>query len=108
MQSSLLTILILLPLVGAVVAVGYSLLPESKVTHFRWIALIFSTLTFVVSLLLLRNSGGGGFVFELDVPWIRLVNAHYHVGVDGISLWLVILTTLLVPISVWSAWNAME
>ena len=40
-----------------------------------------------------------------DVLWIGTIGAHYHVGVDGISLWLVLLTTLLMPIAILSSWT---
>jgi len=47
--------------------------------------------------LLVRGIGGGtkDFRFVEDVIWIGSIGAHYHIGVDGISLWLVLLTTAL-------------
>lgn len=105
MQNYLLTILILLPLVGAATALVYGLTPGARESHHRWIALGFTTVAFVVSLLLLRGSGAG-FQFEENYSWIGSIGARYHIGVDGISLWLVILTTLLMPISVLSSWTA--
>ncbi len=108
MQNYLLTILILLPVIGAATGVAYSFTPGAKESHHRWIALGFTTLAFLLSLLLLKGSGGGinAFRIEENYPWIAAVGARYHVGVDGISLWLVILTTLLMPISVLSSWTA--
>jgi NADH-quinone oxidoreductase subunit M len=111
MQQYLLTILIVVPLLGAVATVIYArLVPGSSAAQFRWAALIVTTLTFVLSLFLLGNGGPdvGGFHFVQDVPWINAIHARYHVGVDGISLWLVLLTTLLMPISVLSSWTAIE
>jgi NADH-quinone oxidoreductase subunit M len=108
MQQYLLTALILLPTVGAIAAVGHSFASYRKETHFRWIALAFSTVTFLLSLLLLQGSGTSGFTFEQNDIWIPSINAHYHIAVDGLSLWLVLLTTLLVPISILSSWNAVE
>ena len=104
----LLTALILIPVAGTLAAVGHNFAGYKKESHFRWIALIFSILTFVLSLFLLQASGGSGWAFAQDVPWINAIQAHYHVAVDGISLWLVLLTTLLVPISIVSSWNAVE
>src|SRR6266496_6381402 len=104
----LLTALILIPVAGTLAAVGHNFAGYKKESHFRWIALIFSILTFVLSLFLLQASGGSGWAFAQDVPWINAIQAHYHVAVDGISLWLVLLTTLLVPISIVSCWNAVE
>jgi NADH-quinone oxidoreductase subunit M len=110
MQQYLLTILILLPVVGALAAVGHSFAGRNRETHFRWIALLFSLATFALSLLLLGEGGVtvGRFQFVHDVPWINSIGARYHLGVDGISLWLVILTTLLVPISILSSWNSVQ
>ena len=108
MQNYLLTILILLPVVGAATAVVYSLTPGAKESHYRWIALGFTTTAFLLSLLLIKGTGGNSpaFGFEENYSWIGSIGARYHVGVDGISLWLVILTTLLMPISVLSSWTA--
>ena len=41
-------------------------------------------------------------------PWIRAINTNYHVGVDGLSFWLVMLTTFIMPIAVLSTWHAVE
>ncbi len=48
------------------------------------------------------------FRFVEDVLWIGSIGAHYHLGVDGISLWLVLLTTLLMPIAILSSWTAIQ
>jgi NADH-quinone oxidoreductase subunit M len=66
--------------------------------------------TFAVSLVLLRGVGASGaeFRFEQNISWIGSIGARYHVAVDGISLWLVLLTTLLMPISVLSSWTAIR
>jgi NADH-quinone oxidoreductase subunit M len=107
MQNHLLTILILLPVIGAATTVVYSLTPGSRESHYRWIALGFTTLAFLLSLLLIKGGGTfSTFVLEENYSWIGAVGARYHVGVDGISLWLVILTTLLMPIAVLSSWTA--
>lgn len=111
MEKYLLTALILLPVAGALVTVGYGFTSNRRETHYRWIALVFSILTFALSLFLLSGTGDGalaGFRFEQNVPWIRAIDANYHVGVDGVSLWLVLLTTLLMPISILSSWHAIE
>ncbi|MDT5159687.1 MAG: NADH-quinone oxidoreductase subunit [Acidobacteriota bacterium] len=112
MQQYLLTILILLPVVGATAIALHGLAPYAERKHYRWIALGFSALTFAVSLLLLSQPVGLGpnsvFHFVRDVPWVGSIGAHYHVGVDGMSLWLVLLTTLLVPIAILSSWTSIE
>ncbi len=105
----LLSILILLPVAGALAMVLYSFASSRREEHYRWIALVVTVATFAVSLLLLRGVGTGPeFRFEENVSWIGMINANYHLGVDGISLWLVLLTTLLMPISVLSSWTAIQ
>ena len=80
---------------------------RSTIAGLRCIATV---ATFVVSLLLLRGVGASGaeFRFEENVSWIGSIGARYHVAVDGISLWLVLLTTLLMPIAVLSSWTAIR
>jgi NADH-quinone oxidoreductase subunit M len=106
----LLTILILLPVAGALAAVLYGLAGRGREAHYKWIGLITTTATFAVSLLLLRGVGASGaeFRFEENVSWIGSIGARYHLGVDGISLWLVLLTTLLMPIAILSSWTAIQ
>ncbi len=104
----LLTILILLPMIGALVSVLYSLTPGRREEHFKWIALLTTISTFGISLLLLTGPSefSSGFRFEENVVWIGSIGARYHIAVDGISLWLVLLTTLLMPIAVLSSWTS--
>ncbi len=110
MRQHLLTIIILLPVTGALATVGYSLLPGKLESGYKWIALVFSVIDFALSLLLIGGLAVGSheFRFVEDVLWIGSIGAHYHIGVDGISLWLVLLTTLLMPIAVLSSWTAIQ
>ena len=106
----LLTTLILLPVAGALALVLYGRFAKGREEHFRWVALATTVVTFAVSLLLLTGLGfsGAEFRFVENVSWIGAINAQYHVGVDGVSLWLVLLTTLLMPIAVLSSWTAIH
>ncbi len=108
--ENLITILILLPVVGAVLTLAHQMFWK-KEGQLKWVTLFFTLLNFLVSLLLLADKGAvsaSGFLFEKNVPWIKSINTNYHVGVDGLSLWLVILTTFIMPIAVISAWHAVE
>jgi NADH-quinone oxidoreductase subunit M len=110
LQDNLLTILILLPTVGALALIGHGLFWKRE-NDYRWIALLFSTLNFALSLLLLTRVGensDAAFRFEYKTLWIGAIGSYYHIGVDGMSLWLVILTTLLLPISILSSWNSIK
>src|ERR1051325_7819527 len=109
-MSQLLTILILLPVAGTLALVGYSFLSNRREEHYRWIAFIVTAVTFAVSLLLIRGAGGSGaeFRFEQNISWIGSIRACYHLGVAGVSLWVVLLTPLLMPISILSSWTAIH
>jgi NADH-quinone oxidoreductase subunit M len=73
-------------------------------------ALVISLLAFVASLHLPvhlhRNLSG--FQFEIDKVWISSPSIHYHMGVDGISVWLVVLTTFLTPLCVLISWTSIH
>jgi NADH-quinone oxidoreductase subunit M len=106
----LLTAIILLPVIGGLAIVAYSLLPGRRESNYKWIALAFSVADFLLSLPLIKGIGAGTreFQFVDNVMWIGSIGARYHVGVDGISLWLVLLTTLLMPIAILSSWTAIK
>lgn len=89
-----------LPLIGAIVLM---LMPANQAKSLKYAALAFSIATFVLSLLMLPAFHSGTFHFQLVefVPWIDQLGIHYRMGVDGISLWLIVLTTFLTVISVW-------
>jgi NADH-quinone oxidoreductase subunit M len=48
------------------------------------------------------------FKFEIDKVWITNPNIHYHMGIDGISVWLVVLTTFLTPLCVLISWTSIH
>ncbi len=108
-NENLLTILILLPVFGALATLGLALVWKQE-SNLKWITLGFTLVNFLISLLLLgsKTLSASGFYFEKNIPWIKAINTNYHIGVDGLSLWLVILTTFIMPISVLSTWHAVE
>lgn len=112
LESNLLTILILLPVIGGIgIGLHSMFAPYRNERQYKWIALAVTVLTFAVSLILLSGAGGSelaAFRFEQNVPWINALDTRYHIGIDGISLWLVLLTTLIMPIAVLSSWTAVE
>jgi len=99
----------LFPLLGVVVLL--LLKPQWK-TALRWTALGTSLLTFVLSLLLLGlfHSADGGIQMEINLPWFSLGGSPvaFHLGVDGLSILLVLLTTFLTPIAILSSWKAID
>ncbi len=107
--ENLLTILILLPAFGAVAVLGHAMFWKQE-SGLKGITLVFTIVNFLISLVLLgsHTASANGFFFEKNIPWIKAINTNYHLGVDGLSLWLVILTTFIMPISIVSTWKAVE
>ncbi|MEP6902119.1 MAG: NADH-quinone oxidoreductase subunit M [Actinomycetota bacterium] len=107
--ENLLTILILLPVLGALATLGHALFWKQE-DNLKWVTLIFTVINFLISLFLFgsQTASSSGFSFEKNIPWIRAINTSYHVGVDGLSIWLVLLTTFMMPIAVISTWHAVE
>jgi NADH-quinone oxidoreductase subunit M len=109
-NQSILTWIILAPLAGAVLV---AIAPD-RVKLPNWIALLTTLVTFGLTLHLpahfvLSQSGvQNGFQFEINRPWIESPAIFYHVGIDGLSLWLVVLAGLLAPVGVLASWNAIK
>ena len=106
MNDSILTLILLAPLAGAAVV---ALLPDRGKLP-AWIALLSSLITFGFTLHLPAHfiHGQSGFQFEIDRLWIESPAIHYHVGVDGLSMWMVVLVGLLAPAGVVASWNAIK
>jgi NADH-quinone oxidoreductase subunit M len=105
-DQSILTLILLVPLAGAVLV---ALLPDrAKLPN--WIALATTLFTFLLTLHLPAHfvTGQSGFQFERNIPWIESPAIFYHVGVDGLSLWLVVLVGLLAPVGVVASWSAIQ
>ncbi|HUJ77308.1 MAG TPA: NADH-quinone oxidoreductase subunit M [bacterium] len=103
----ILTLIVFLPLAGVAVLLCVN---RQAAGAAKWIALGASALTFLVSLLLWAgfDDKATGFQFVEQVSWIPSWGAQYHLGLDGISLWLVLLTTLLTVVAIVGTWNAVE
>ena len=102
----ILTLVTFVPLAGAVLLM---LMPRNDRAT-KWSALVISLVTFILSLHLPVNwtHGAPGFQFVVDTQWIASPNIHYHLGVDGISVWLVLLTTFLTPFCVLVSWKSVH
>jgi NADH-quinone oxidoreductase subunit M len=103
-MNYLLDVVIFLPLVGAI-AVGF--IPRERVEWLRMGALAVTTITFLLSLGLLVNFdvGEAGFQLGSELEWIPEWGVGYTTGIDGISLWMVMLTTFLMPLGVLASWT---
>ncbi len=104
LNASILTWLTFLPLAGALVV----LLLPSRGRAPQIFSLLLTLFLFVLALHLPAhfNYQQHGFQYELNVPWVSNPNIHYHVGVDGFSMWLVVLVSFLAPLGVLISWRA--
>jgi NADH-quinone oxidoreductase subunit M len=91
----------LLPLFGAILVM---LVPREEEAIHRGLGLLCAIITFALSLPMLIgfDAGQAGFQMEVNQSWIAPLGIHFHLGVDGISLWLVMLTTFLMPLTLLS------
>lgn len=106
LNDHILTLATFVPTAGAVVV---ALLPR-RGRIIQGFALLVTLLTFALTLHLPAHFvyGQAGFQYEENIPWIENPNIHYHVGVDGLSMWLVVLTGFLAPLGVLASWKAIE
>ncbi len=100
----LLSLVTFLPLVGALFLL---MLPKEEAGLLKGAAFAFSLLTFVVSLGLIGLSPTG-FSHVVDLAWVEPLGIRFHMGVDGLSLWLILLTTFLMPIVFLSSWHSID
>ncbi|HSY72338.1 MAG TPA: NADH-quinone oxidoreductase subunit M [Alloacidobacterium sp.] len=106
LNDSILSTITFVPTVGAIVV---ALLPR-RGKLIQWFTLLVTLATFALTLHLPAHYqyGQTGFQFEENHPWITSPNIHYHLGVDGISLWLVVLVGFLGPMAALASWKAIE
>src|SRR5580658_4146839 len=102
----ILTLVTFAPLLGGLLLI---LFPRRD-RDIRIFALVISLLTFVLSLHLpvYFDRAQADFQYQVDRQWVSAPNIHYHMGVDGISLWLVVLTTFLTPLCVLISWKSIH
>jgi len=104
-----LTLLTFFPLVGVLILF---FIPSERKNELRWVALVTSLVTFGISLWVLSKFDPSNPDLQLvaQYDWITVAgwNIRYYLGVDGLSILLVLLTTFLTPISILSTWTAVE
>jgi NADH-quinone oxidoreductase subunit M len=103
----LIPLVLAVPLLGAIFVMCT---PKTEAPLHRGIGLVFTLVTFLISLLMLGNFDPkfDGFQLKLDVEWIPVLGAHFKTGVDGMSIFLVILTTFLMPLTLLGTGRAIE
>ncbi len=105
MNFPFLSVIIFLPVLGAILV----LLLRGNDRLTRWLAVVFTSIPFVLSIIVFiffdRSAGATIFQFEEQVDWIGPLNITYHLGVDGLSLPLIVLTTFLGLMVVLISWK---
>ena len=103
----ILTAVTFFPLAGAILLF---FVPKTKGEFIKWMTLVISLVEFVISLPLFIyfNEGTAGMQFVERIPWIPEWGVSYFIGVDGISLLLILLTTFLTVLCILSSWRSVE
>ncbi|MDQ3981531.1 MAG: NADH-quinone oxidoreductase subunit M, partial [Actinomycetota bacterium] len=101
---NLLDLVVFLPLIGALLL---GLLPKGRDDLFRFVALAVTLATFVLSIGLVMQFDSASSDFQLgsSLGWIEDWGIGYETGIDGVSLWMVLLTTFLMPLAVLASWT---
>lgn len=104
----ILSLIVFVPLAGALLL---ALLPDRGKTM-PWTALGVTLVTFLLTLHLpfhySYGAQAGTFQFEQNVAWIKTPAIRYHLGIDGLSMWLMVLTGFLAPLGVLISWRAID
>lgn len=105
LNNYILTYLLAIPLVGGLLLLMINNKQEKLIKSF---AIAVSTLTFLLSLFLYIgfDKSAIGYQFSIQQLWIPSLHVSYHVGIDGISLLLILLTTFITPLALLSSWNS--
>ncbi|HTX90814.1 MAG TPA: NADH-quinone oxidoreductase subunit M [Anaerolineales bacterium] len=105
--SHLLSFILFFPVLAAVIVL---LLPKGNLKVIRWTAFGLSLVPFALTIYLWTQfqAGQPGFQFEDQVNWYTAINSSYHVGVDGLSLTMVLLTTLLTPVALLASFSVSD
>ncbi len=103
----LLSLMIFIPLIGAGVL---ALIPREYASWHRYLALLCSFVAFLVSVSTWYFFSGNTYHFQFveSIPWIQSLGITYKLGIDGISLWLILLTTFITVISIWFSFYVKE
>ena len=106
-QSYLLTYLLAVPLIGSLLLLFINKEKEQLVKYF---GLAVALIAFVISLIIYFgfDNQSGDFQFVQKFNWVKDLNISYHVGIDGLSMLLILLTTFLTPLTLLSSWNGIK
>ncbi len=109
LNDHLLTWILFIPTIGAVFLL---FVPGAKVKFIRIASLVISIIPLLLSLYLWSayrmQDHSALFSFEVNLPWFATINSSYHLGIDGVSLAMLLLTTLLTPLAILTSFSIKE
>ncbi|MFO7524553.1 MAG: NADH-quinone oxidoreductase subunit M [Ignavibacteriaceae bacterium] len=106
-NNYLLTLLILIPLLGGVILL---FIKNDSGNLIRYLGLFFSTVAFIISMIIYLgfDAATSDFQFIHRISWIENLNISYFVGIDGMSMLLILLTTFITPLTLISSWSSIQ
>ncbi len=107
MENNILLYLLFIPSFAAILLL---FLPATNKKLLRWTTFIFSLIPFILSLILWTglDHQTNGFQFEILAPWFPAIGSSFHIGVDGISMPMILLTTILTPLVILASFGIEE
>jgi len=102
-SHTLLAWLVALPVLASIAVLFMPRQSPRLIQGFTFLAMI---VELALSLPLLSVNMGRAFHFNQDIPWVASLGIHWHVAVDGVSLWLVLLTTFIVPVAAYASFGS--
>ncbi|MBU8932999.1 MAG: NADH-quinone oxidoreductase subunit M [candidate division Zixibacteria bacterium] len=105
MEDQILTLVTFFPLLGVILLLA---VPKNQHDSIKSVCLIVAFITMLLSFWLyaMFDPISNGMQFEVDIPWITSLGIHYHMGIDGISLLLIVLTSVLTVLAILSSWSS--
>jgi NADH-ubiquinone oxidoreductase chain 4 len=101
----MLTALILIPLLGALILAPMSETTPQQISQVKRVALLTTVVTFILSMVMWGEFDSSSSQYQFTVEFNQLSYLHMHMGVDGLSLYFVLLTTFTMPICVLASWE---
>lgn len=107
LYTHILSVILFLPAVAALITL---FLPKEETRLIKWFALIASLIPLVLTILVWTRFAPDhpGYQFEENYPWFSMIHSNYHLGIDGISLAMMLLTTLLTPLAIVASFSIQD
>ena len=105
MEHQILTLVTFFPLLGIILLM---FVPKERADLIKIVAMVVSVITALISFWMygMFDPLANGMQFDVNIPWIASLGINYHLGIDGISLLLIVLTTILTPLAILASWKS--